>query len=104
MASAGEQDTGRRPAEIGAGTNTLVKHHGAAVTTTVTIAMEISGASAWSSCSASMIELAETSRPSPRTMIGTDITEHRTAERKLYPCAIKDVISTGSSATPSVTG
>ena len=31
----------------------------------------------------------------------TDITEHRTGEGKLYLCAIKDVWSTGSSATPS---
>jgi transposase InsO family protein len=33
----------------------------------------------------------------------TDITERPTTERKLYCCAIKDVFSTGSSATRSPT-
>jgi putative transposase len=33
-----------------------------------------------------------------------DLTEHRTAEGKLYLCAIKDLFSTGSSAGPSTRG
>ena len=34
----------------------------------------------------------------------TDIAEHKTAEGKLYLCAIKDVHSTGSSGTRSTPG
>ncbi len=40
----------------------------------------------------------------PNELWLTDLTEHRTDEGKLYLCAIKDVYSTGSSATRSMTG
>lgn len=40
----------------------------------------------------------------PNELWLTDITEHPTGEGKLYLCAIKDVFSGGSSATPSTRG
>ena len=42
--------------------------------------------------------------PAPDLVWLTDITEHRTAERRLYACVIKDVSRTGSSATRPLTG
>ncbi len=40
----------------------------------------------------------------PNELWLSDITEHRTGQGKLYLCAIKDVYSNGSWATPSATG